>query len=379
MTEIIPFKFGMILGRTVNIQNNSIGLDIFSELTTTTIECPSKTISCEAIQSSADVNNVLDISSDMSLKIKAGHLNMEGIGTYIKEERVDNTLEIMLRAHVKTMSETLTNSQPKNGWKSRGVTHYIRSIVYGGDLVARICTKSTDPRIIEVIKGNVKAAFLTDGQISSNTEVRRNRNTHLSEMNISYYSTTLEGEIPTDLGGLLKALMQFTSEVKKINGGKGSPLMCELVPLNQLDSSIPVISNIRGIMTKLGPFEEKYDDTRDAEKMLKKFEEDNLASFTDKQNERCMNIQQRIGRVLEHFTDFIANMDLTQTKTASKLEHAANVYQENIRRIGFQAEVRQFIHEVEASRTAAFDLTAWKAFIFAALASLGILLVKNHH
>ncbi len=108
MAETVPYQPGMTLGRTYDLQKLQPGLDIFPDealSTAKTIERHQTSIRYSVVKKSRDINNILDVGGEISLKVKAGLFRVEGMGSYLKEDRSkENTLEILAKAHVETVS-----------------------------------------------------------------------------------------------------------------------------------------------------------------------------------------------------------------------------------------------------------------------------------
>ena len=77
------------IGRTYDAQNSKARGDIFQS-----DQIPLKTINVNKfffkyslVQNSKDVNDLLDVSGELSLKIKANLLKVEGAGKYVNESK----------------------------------------------------------------------------------------------------------------------------------------------------------------------------------------------------------------------------------------------------------------------------------------------------
>ncbi len=111
MAWTVPYQSGMMLGRTYDLQTLQSGLDIFTDKALAKSEKTERhhtSINYSVVKNSRDVNNILDVSGEISLKIKAGLLKVEGMGSYLKEVgSKENTLQILAKAHVETVSFNL--------------------------------------------------------------------------------------------------------------------------------------------------------------------------------------------------------------------------------------------------------------------------------
>ena len=92
----------LCLGRTFDKETSSACADVFSSSTdipTKLIDVNKFSFKYQVVKSSKDVNDLLDVSGELSLKIKANLLKAEGAGQYInenkREEGTTNLLAVM--------------------------------------------------------------------------------------------------------------------------------------------------------------------------------------------------------------------------------------------------------------------------------------------
>ena len=88
------------LGRTFNAETSSACNDIFPmEIQTELKNVNTFSFKYKVVKSNKDVNDLLDVSGELSLKIKANLLKVEGTGQYIKENKAEegttNLLAVM--------------------------------------------------------------------------------------------------------------------------------------------------------------------------------------------------------------------------------------------------------------------------------------------
>lgn len=89
------------IGRTYDAQNCKPSGDIFQsdQISIRTTNVNNFTFKYSLVQNSKDVNDLLDISGELSLKIKANLLQVEGEGKYVdeskKEEGTTKLLAVM--------------------------------------------------------------------------------------------------------------------------------------------------------------------------------------------------------------------------------------------------------------------------------------------
>lgn len=76
----------LCIGRTYDAINSRAGIDIFpSDIPTKESNINQFTFKYKVVKSSNDVKDLLDVSGSLSLKVKAGLLNVEGSGKYLTD------------------------------------------------------------------------------------------------------------------------------------------------------------------------------------------------------------------------------------------------------------------------------------------------------
>ena len=97
----------MLLGRTFDYSKSEVGNDIISEderQNAQTIRNERSDINYKMIKSSEDVRDLLDVSGQLSVKVMAGTVNIEGKGSYLKSSvDSENSVEVMVQVHYKTV------------------------------------------------------------------------------------------------------------------------------------------------------------------------------------------------------------------------------------------------------------------------------------
>ena len=80
----------LYIGRTYDAKNNRAGIDIFqTEIKTKSEQVNRYSFQYKSIESKEDVRDLLNISADISLKIKANILKAEGAGKYINNNKIE--------------------------------------------------------------------------------------------------------------------------------------------------------------------------------------------------------------------------------------------------------------------------------------------------
>ena len=82
----------LCLGRTFDLETSRACADVFpssSDLPIKSIGSNKFSFKYQVVKSSKDVNDLLDVSGELSLKIKANLLKVEGAGQYINESKLE--------------------------------------------------------------------------------------------------------------------------------------------------------------------------------------------------------------------------------------------------------------------------------------------------
>ena len=76
----------LCIGRTYDARNTTAGIDIFpADNPTKTINVNQFTFKYKVIRNSSDVKDLLNISGELSLRVKAGLVKVEGSGKYLSD------------------------------------------------------------------------------------------------------------------------------------------------------------------------------------------------------------------------------------------------------------------------------------------------------
>ena len=106
-SKFVPFMNNMLLGRTFDYSKSEVGNDIISEeerQKAQTIPNDRSDIKYKMIKSSEDVRDVLDVSGQLSVKVMAGTVDIEGKGSYLKSSvDSENSVEVMVQVYYKTV------------------------------------------------------------------------------------------------------------------------------------------------------------------------------------------------------------------------------------------------------------------------------------
>ncbi len=80
----------LCIGRTYDDTNSAAGIDIFpSNIPTKKININRFTFKYKVVRNNSDVKDLLDIYGELSLKVKAGLLKVEGSGKYLNDTNTE--------------------------------------------------------------------------------------------------------------------------------------------------------------------------------------------------------------------------------------------------------------------------------------------------
>ena len=78
----------LCIGRTYDAENSTAARDLFpADIPTKPIHVNKLSFKYKVVKNSKDVNDLFDVSGELSLKIKANLLKVEGAGRYINETK----------------------------------------------------------------------------------------------------------------------------------------------------------------------------------------------------------------------------------------------------------------------------------------------------
>jgi hypothetical protein len=101
----------MLLGRTFDYSKSAVGVDIFDKSVrdNPVVRHVDQTfMKSKILKTNEDVRDVLDVSGQLSLKVMAGVVNVEGKGSYLKSSiESGNTIEVLTQMHYRTVSDQM--------------------------------------------------------------------------------------------------------------------------------------------------------------------------------------------------------------------------------------------------------------------------------
>ncbi|XP_022255032.1 uncharacterized protein LOC111088632, partial [Limulus polyphemus] len=147
MGEIMVYILPMMLGRTFDMNTNRVGIDIFPEnVLNRSLEIQNMFVEARhtMVDEVKEVRNFLDVGGSFSLNVKSGLFKAGAHSAYLSDvESRENIIEMLYYVKFETVTMILPpDAKPKDDWKGNSKdflgTHYVRSVTYGGDLIASL-------------------------------------------------------------------------------------------------------------------------------------------------------------------------------------------------------------------------------------------------
>ncbi|XP_074611608.1 uncharacterized protein LOC141866092 isoform X1 [Acropora palmata] len=299
------------IGRSYDAQTSKAGIDIypFGNIDIEETNVNQFNFEYRVIKNTKDTKDLLNISGELSLKVKAGLVSVSGSGKYLSDnKKTEDTTEVLAVLKCLTVSETM-RGLPKlaadvaSGKIKHGLgTHYARSITYGGELAASLSIKNTSSSETLDIQGSASGvvnAKAVDVSLKAQLQKLTTECSALSDISIKYYSTDLPSKAPTNLNELVKLIEGFPSRLEKINEGKGIPLQFELQPISTaLQIEGPSVSYLPPF--KEDQLEQYFDDLRAAQTRINLYQESNVD-----EDDEVLSFSDEIEEVMEKFMQAI--------------------------------------------------------------------------
>ncbi|GFU03144.1 stonustoxin subunit alpha [Trichonephila clavipes] len=106
-TAVMMYVLPMLLGQTYDLGKEKPGLQIFPadiEKNATVVQHYFTDSQFRMVENSEEVKDFLSISGKLSLKIKAGMVDVSGEGSYLKDSSSKtNGIEILVKVHFETV------------------------------------------------------------------------------------------------------------------------------------------------------------------------------------------------------------------------------------------------------------------------------------
>ncbi|XP_022796876.1 uncharacterized protein LOC111335267 isoform X2 [Stylophora pistillata] len=278
----------LYLGRSYDAKTSTASSDVFQgQINPKQINQNKFSFKYELVKTGKQVNDLLDISGELSLKIKANLLTMEGAGKYITENKEEGTSYLLAVLKCTTIVETIDDGSVKvrddiaSGPLSCSVgTHYVKSVVYGGEMVTRLKFKtssaSTKENFSGKAEGQLNKALVVDPGLKASLGRLSSACSEVSEISIDYYDTAMPEKTPTSVSELIALIEQFPSRLKQIEGGKGTPVQYELQPITNIIPRPTAKTDPQGKVQApdIQNMDSYFDDLRNAKALVEAYIED---------------------------------------------------------------------------------------------------------
>ncbi|XP_035216524.1 uncharacterized protein LOC118189917 isoform X2 [Stegodyphus dumicola] len=335
MVQMIPYILPLLLGRTFDLDKMQVGVDIFPKEVISKpvlIQKPITETHYKIIDNSVEARDLLDVEGSFSLKVKAGVCKAGASGAYLADTyNRENTVDVAIKASYEVVTEQLpANAKPFDTWKSLGGalgTHFVRSITYGGELLASVrmeCNSTRD-------KQRIKGAFDIGGKleifdigVEAEGEYLKEVSKSVEKTQIKVFSSIPLSQAPNDMKSLKAALNNFPEDLKKFNGGNGIPLKIELWPLDFLDSTRPAYIKNRALEANLDFFEQKFDDLLNTKQAISEWMKVMTQPLSEEQEKKIGNFYSEIQKTIQPFYKVIGDLDMS--KGSEQLKPANDAY-----------------------------------------------------
>ncbi|GFR17536.1 uncharacterized protein TNCT_77521 [Trichonephila clavata] len=341
MSSIVYYVIPALLGRAYDLKNDSIGPDLFKVEATKNakvIERYMTTSEYRVVEELTEANDFLDVSGKLSLKLKTGSANLEGSGSYLRETKsLNNKVDLLVKCRYETVTLTLpTTIKPIPNWealiKDTPMTHYVRSIKYGGELVASVRFTAKNTADKEVIKAEVQGELNSGsgsfgGGLKGGLEKIREKIGDSAYMDINYYATVpLGDDIPRTIEGLTSLVEKFPEETKKVNEGRGVPLSIEVFSLEGLNRDRKAYYQTLAFGDQLAMIDEYFRDVRAAKQGLADFLRPIPPVSPAEVLKKVGEFQSKLEHIDRVFCQTIADLDLSPEAKADQFKPAFDAY-----------------------------------------------------
>ncbi|GFT54797.1 uncharacterized protein NPIL_278641 [Nephila pilipes] len=341
MSSLVIYVIPALLGRAYDLKNNTVGPDLFKVEDTKNakvIERYMTTSEYRIISELTEASDFLGVSGALALKLKTGSVNVEGKGSYIKDTKdLSNKVDLLVKVHFETVCLTMpTTIKPIPDWQDRlkgtVATHYVRSILYGGDLIASVRFTAKNDEDKEIIKAKVQGELNSGsgsfgGGLKGGLEKIRESIGDSANMDINYYATVPIGdEIPRTIEGLIDLVNKFPEETKKVNDGYGVPLRLEVFSLECLNKDIKTYYQTLVLADQMVILDEQFSDVRNAKLRLTEWLKTVPPVLPKEQINKIGEFQTKLDSIDKIFCETIANLDLSPEADGSQFKAAFAAY-----------------------------------------------------
>ncbi|GIY05992.1 stonustoxin subunit alpha [Caerostris darwini] len=341
-TVVMMYVLPMMLGQTYDLGKEKPGLQIYPksvEQDAVTVQHYYTDSQYRMVENSAEIKDFLSISGKLSLKIKAGMVDVSGEGSYLKDSSSKtNGMEILVKAHFETVTKTIpTSLKPNADWSLINDnflgTHYCRSIIYGGDLVASIRISATNTYDLMKIKAAINGGINVGGgsfkgNIQGKLEMLKENAQDASSMEIKYYASVPLNGVTYDVEGLLKLIDEFPDHVRKVNNGTGNPLRMELYPVSSLKEGWPAYLENRAIGDELDDLEAQFDDLRETRRLLGAWAAALPPVAPSGVDEKIQKFTDKVNNIFGTYLKTIADLDVSKGASSQPIKDAFAAYED---------------------------------------------------
>ncbi|XP_071035832.1 uncharacterized protein [Parasteatoda tepidariorum] len=339
-TAIIPVLAAMYLGTTFDLVRYRKGnADIYDEKTLEgnlqVIDRSFTRSQYKLVETSTQAREFLDVSGALSLRIKKGDIAMDGTGAYLKDTaNRQKFVELLIRVQHETLTETIpSHLEPRKEWMTMDPnlvgTHYVRSITYGGELIASLRLKANNREEREIIKAAVSANLQLTGTFDLNAngsfdKLRKDLAGMYNE-EIKVMATKSPTSPPQNVEDLMKLVEDYPKEISSINEGKGKALKAELYPLSSLKSDFPNYLPNRALNSLLNDVETKYDDIRTVMHDIYAWDKKRLDS-TEEEDDLVNELYGSLRAAQTAFHTAISDLDVSLNGKVDQFKEAFKAY-----------------------------------------------------
>lgn len=340
MALVMLYVLPMLLGRTYDLNNDRVGIDIFPKSAIDNAEVIRRYITdseYRVVSDTRDARDFLDVSGELSLKVKTGQLNIEGTGSYLKDTTSrSNMVEILVKVHYETVTLTIPSAaKPIEDWQSLDKvnpgTHYARSITYGGDLVASLRFMARNSADKELIKATVQGSLQAESgafgaELKGEFNQIQERVKDSASLEIHYYATVPIKGVPNDITSLMTLVDDFPKHTQEVNNGLGVPLRMELFPLSALNNSFPTYFETSAMGDQIDLLEAQFDDLEATKRALREWMGSTPPVLPIKVLNKVGEFSTMLERTSTVFYEVISNLNLTQIDSTEQFRPAFDKY-----------------------------------------------------
>nr|QNH72451.1 toxin candidate TRINITY_DN19977_c1_g2_i1.p1 [Ceriantheomorphe brasiliensis] len=353
-TMSLPFEASMKLGYFFNV--NDIAGGAKSPFTRSaresyaTIKHQRTNFLYKIVSSSQEKRDLLDISGSLSLKIKAlGGIDISASGSYLKDKGKGNKfVEMLVVVKIEKETRTLTaESEKQSGYidlvkksASSGNYHYVRSVTFGGELIASLKFTSRDNKDIEDIQAKASVdvkSTAVDVSVSGTFKKLAKSLAKVSNFEATIYQTGGSApEITDSIDSLNSRLAKFISDMN--DDANYAPIRASLLPIQHLVPTDKVISGIQFILDRRlqaasSRFEYYFDDVQQAVSIARDVE-DSLSFRNVEQENEFESINVELQDLSMLFTKTIREISLNEGSSSrqnlERFEAAIKRYNDGI-------------------------------------------------